>query len=94
MRASNAGFALIFALIFAGGLGAAWGATPPPAATPENERAARAVLDAFDAVVKINVSAIANARSLRTLGREREGSAVVLAPSGLILTIGDRKSVV
>lgn len=92
MRALNAGFALFLVL----GLGSAWSATPPGAppaatageATPDNERAARAVLDAFDAVVKINVSAIANARSVRTLGREREGSAVVLAPSGLILTIG------
>ena len=92
MGAIKAGFVLMFAV----SLGSTWAATAPSAAqaaatsaaTPENERAARAVLEAFDAVVKINVSAIANARSLRTLGREREGSAVVLAPSGLILTIG------
>ena len=58
------------------------------AATPEGERAARAVLDAFDAVVRIKTTAVADARSLRTLGREREGSGIVLSPSGLVLTIG------
>ena len=57
-------------------------------ASPEGERAARAVLDAIDAVVRIKVTAVADARSLRTLGREREGSGIQIAPSGLILTIG------
>jgi len=65
---------------------------PAPAAaagaSPEGERAARAVLDAIDAVVRIKVKAVPEARSLRTLGREREGSGIVIAPSGLILTIG------
>ena len=70
---------------------AANAATPTAAAaiaTPEGERAARAVLEAIDAVVRIKVTAIADARSLRTLGREREGSGILVAPSGLILTIG------
>ena len=70
---------------------AANAATPAAAAaiaTPEGERAARAVLEAIDAVVRIKVTAIADARSLRTLGREREGSGILVAPSGLILTIG------
>ncbi len=58
------------------------------AATPEGEQAARAVLEALAAVVRVKVSAIADARSLRTLGREREGSGIVLAPSGMVLTIG------
>lgn len=58
------------------------------AASLEGERAARAVLDAIDAVVRIKVKAVPDARSLRTLGREREGSGIVIAPSGLILTIG------
>jgi S1-C subfamily serine protease len=57
-------------------------------ASPEGERAARAVLDAVDAVVRIKVTAVADARSLRTLGRAREGSGIQIAPSGLILTIG------
>jgi S1-C subfamily serine protease len=84
-------------LLFVSLAGSAFAATPaagnPPAeasavATPEAERAARAVLDALDAVVKVKVQAIGDARSRRTLGREREGSGVVLAPSGLVLTIG------
>jgi len=58
------------------------------AATPEGEQAARAVLEALGAVVRVKVSAIADARSLRTLGREREGSGIVLSPSGMVLTIG------
>lgn len=68
--------------------------TSPPAnaaataATPEGDKAARAVLEALGAVVRVKVSAIADARSLRTLGREREGSGIVLAPSGMVLTIG------
>lgn len=79
---------------------AAHAATPAPAAgdkpaspatgaaSPEGERAAQAMLAAIDAVVKVKVTAIADARSLRTLGRNREGSGVLLAPSGLVLTIG------
>lgn len=75
----------------------AYPATPTPGgqvpaasavASPEGERAARAVLDAIDAVVRIKVKAVPEARSLRTLGREREGSGILIAPSGLILTIG------
>ena len=62
--------------------------TAAAAASPEGERAAAAVLAALGSVVHVKVSAIADARSLRTLGREREGSGVVLAPSGLVLTIG------
>ena len=58
------------------------------AASPEGEKAAAAVLKALNSVVQVKVSAINDARSLRTLGREREGSGVVLAPSGLVLTIG------
>ncbi|MBL8383483.1 MAG: serine protease [Burkholderiales bacterium] len=75
-------------------------ATPPAAsapaagtpgaagAPPDGERAVRAVLAALDAVVQVRVRAVADARSLRTLGRDREGSGVVLADSGLVLTIG------
>ena len=67
---------------------AAAASTAAAAASPEGERAAAAVLAALGSVVQVKVSAIADARSLRTLGREREGSGVVLAPSGLVLTIG------
>jgi S1-C subfamily serine protease len=60
----------------------------PAAAAAEGERAAQAMLTSIDAVVKVKVTAITDARSLRTLGRNREGSGVLLAPSGLVLTIG------
>ena len=43
---------------------------------------------ALDSVVQVKATAVDNARSTRTLGRAREGSGVVLAPSGLVLTIG------
>src|SRR5262249_52819507 len=39
-------------------------------------------------VVKVRAKAIANARSLRTLGPQREGSGVVIDSEGLVLTIG------
>jgi S1-C subfamily serine protease len=42
----------------------------------------------FGAVVKVSVLAIPDARSVATLGREREGSGVVIGERGLILTIG------
>ena len=42
----------------------------------------------FGAVVKVSVQAIPDARSVATLGREREGSGVVIGERGLILTIG------
>jgi S1-C subfamily serine protease len=39
-------------------------------------------------VVKIHAKALANARSITTLGPEREGSGVVIDSKGLVLTIG------
>ena len=44
-------------------------------------------VDAFS-VVKVNVKAVANARSRSTLGADREGTGIVIDSSGLILTIG------
>ena len=46
------------------------------------------MIAALDNIVKLKVTALANARSGRSLGREREGSGVLLADSGLVLTIG------
>ena len=48
------------------------------------ERLAKAIR----AVIKIKTRALPDARSLTTLGAEREGSAVVVGPDGLVLTIG------
>ena len=43
---------------------------------------------ATQAVVGVQVGAAEGARSAETLGRQREGSGVVIGPDGLILTIG------
>jgi S1-C subfamily serine protease len=43
---------------------------------------------ANQAVVGVQVGATEGARSAETLGRQREGSGVVIGPDGLILTIG------
>jgi S1-C subfamily serine protease len=64
---------------------------PPPAATqaaPAEPREAKSILEALDSVVRLKIKALAEARSSSTLGREREGSGVVLKDSGLVLTIG------
>ena len=42
----------------------------------------------FAAIVKVSVQAVPDARSAATLGKEREGSGVVIGEHGLILTIG------
>ena len=63
---------------------------PPPAASakpaPKTERAD--VDRFFDAIVKLNVRAVPDARSSATLGQEREGTGIVIGDNGLILTIG------
>lgn len=43
---------------------------------------------ALDAVVKLSIKAIPQARTADTLGAEREGTGVVIGRDGLILTIG------
>lgn len=42
----------------------------------------------LDAVVKLSIKAVPNARTAENLGAEREGTGVVFAEKGLILTIG------
>jgi serine protease Do len=66
-------------------------ATAPRAATPapkEGTPAYQSLVDAANAVVTVKMKALANARSSATLGDERIGSGVAIAPSGLVLTIG------
>jgi len=55
----------------------------PPAARARPE----VTVDALS-VVKVNSKALANARSNRTLGPQREGTGVVIDSEGLVLTIG------
>jgi S1-C subfamily serine protease len=55
----------------------------PPAADAQQQLTVEAL-----SVVRVRSKAVSNARSLRTLGPEREGSGVVLDSEGLVLTIG------
>jgi len=65
------------------------GAVPSSAPAPREETAAyQHLIDAANAVVAVKVHAIPGARSSRNLGAERTGSGVLIAPSGLVLTIG------
>ena len=67
-------------------LAAAPAAAPSP---PRDEEAKYQYLrDAANAVVGVQVKALANARSARTLGIERSGSGVLIEKDGLVLTIG------
>ena len=62
---------------------ASWRATYTPLG------AAAVPAEAADAVVKLSIKAVENARTAQTLGAEREGTGVVIdAKRGLILTIG------
>ena len=60
------------------------GAAKPSATDANTERLSKAI----GAVVKIKSKALPNARSLATLGAERDGSGIVVGPNGLVLTIG------
>lgn len=52
------------------------------------EAQSRALERAATATVGLRVTAVEDARSARTLGRNRAGSGVVIGPEGLVLTIG------
>ena len=86
--------ALRFAiLLLAAALPAAGASIPTapekPAAPARDEEATRRQLeDAAGAVVAVRTRAVGNARSNETLGAERSGSGILIAPSGLVLTIG------
>src|SRR5258706_2335052 len=65
-------------------------AAPAAAPTvPRDEEAKYQYLkDAANAVVGVQVKALANARSAQTLGVDRMGSGVLIDKDGLVLTIG------
>ena len=82
--------ALAFALISVA-------AAAPMQAAPPVKQAGKKPADAdgkidserlFGAIVKVSTVAIADARSAATLGRERQGSGIVIGDKGLVLTIG------
>lgn len=97
MRLSRPWLAALLVAVFAGT--PALAAAPSSSSTPQgraadaaqpqpDSREAQIVLDALDAVVRLKIKALPEARSARSLGLEREGSGVVLRDSGLVLTIG------
>ena len=59
-----------------------------PAPARDDEAAYNQLLAATNAVVAVKMKALRDARSAETLGPERAGSGVLIAPSGLVLTIG------
>jgi len=84
---SHPAMRLAFAMV-ATGLGASLAAqegpaTPPPAAQVRPDM----TVDSLS-VVKVKSKAVANARSTRSLGTQREGTGVVIDSEGLVLTIG------
>jgi S1-C subfamily serine protease len=87
-RASLAGQAaratLAALVLFVGALGA----MAARAQSSAIELQSKALTRASDAVVGIRATAVEGARSASTLGREREGSGVVITADGLVLTIG------
>ena len=78
--------------LFAGGASAA----EPPTDTATQVRATLARLEAHKealaranaAVVGLQVVAVEDARSIATLGKERQGSGVLIGDDGMVLTIG------
>lgn len=67
----------------------AWLAVLAPAALAQGDAAARQRLETLQAAtVGVEVRVINDAASARTLGRLREGTGIVIAPQGLVLTIG------
>ena len=58
------------------------------AANRDADAAYRRLVDAANAVVAVKVKALPNARSNEALGERRNGSGVVIAADGLVLTIG------
>jgi serine protease Do len=77
-------------------LGSGVRAEDAPAAPADEVRAAIAKLEAHKAalaranaaVVGVEVSVVDDARSIATLGRERQGSGILIGDDGLVLTIG------
>ena len=75
------------ALALLGGT-AAVAAPAAPSVEISIEQQSRALSRASDAVLGLQVRAVEDARSARTLGARRQGSGVLIGTDGLVLTIG------
>jgi S1-C subfamily serine protease len=79
---------VFFCSILLAGFGApARAQDKPPAAPPAAQAGQNVTVDSLS-VVRVRSKVIANARSGRTLGPQREGTGVVIDSEGLVLTIG------
>ncbi len=74
-------------VLAATGLGASLAAQEGPAAPPPAQARSDLTVDSLS-VVRVKSKAVANARSTRALGTQREGTGVVIDSDGLVLTIG------
>jgi S1-C subfamily serine protease len=92
MKRSPRNFLSLLALALGAALALpALGAAPTAApAVPgkADDSSYQQLVDAANAVVSVKTKAIPGARSNANLGAERTGSGVMIAPSGLVLTIG------
>ena len=59
-----------------------------PQANAADDARYQKLIEATNAVVAVKVKALADARSNKSLGQEREGSGVLIGKEGLVLTIG------
>ena len=59
-----------------------------PAQPAQSSAAYQHLVDAANATVTVKAKALPNARSIKTLGDERIGAGILIAPEGLVLTIG------
>ena len=78
---------LVLVLLASGLVGPVAAQGKPPAAPPAAQVPSDLTVDALS-VVKVKSKAVANARSGRSLGPQREGTGVVIDSDGLVLTIG------
>lgn len=81
-RRSGAWLVMCWAVLSALAAAPALAQSPPPTAASQRFEALQ------NATVGVEVRVIDGAASARTLGRQREGTGIVIAPQGLILTIG------
>jgi S1-C subfamily serine protease len=79
-------FFLCTTLVCAGAFAAV--GKPGDTAPKPDDATYQQLVTAANAVVGVRTKALANARSAESLGAERSGSGVLIAPSGLVLTIG------
>ncbi len=79
----------LFFAVAAAGLGVSLAAQEAPSAAPPAAAQGKPDLTVDSlSVVKVKSKAVANARSTRALGTQREGTGVVIDSDGLVLTIG------